>query len=194
MPLFKIDFVFKSLCTLPITLELIHINFKLEKHFHHHNLDHFHQDLCFLNSAIFLVFFCCNIIAVIDIELKVNVSIHKLLTSFLTITKIFHSYSQFQFNIYGTWRSYFCYLKLIFSLSSHLLIFFPRYTWLFGHSCCCFNLQIAFVSNDSNSRACCLLGQLLCIYNISLYFKLVAFKIPFSSIYIINLVIFNWFM
>ncbi len=110
------------------------INFKLEKHFHHHNLYHFHQDLCFLNSAIFYLSFffavtllqcCSNIIAVIDMELKLNVSNHKLLTSFLTLTKIFHSYSQFQLNIYGTLRIYFCYLKLIFSLSSHLLIFFP---------------------------------------------------------------------
>jgi hypothetical protein len=50
-------------------------------------------------------------------------------------------------------------LKLIFSLSIHLLIFFLNA--LFGHSCGCFNLQTAFVSKDSNSRACCLLGQLL---------------------------------
>jgi hypothetical protein len=74
---------------------------------------------------------------VIDIELKVNFSNHKLLvlTCFLTltkiwITKIFHNYSQYQFNIYGTLRNEFCYLKLIFSRFIHLLIFF-----LNAHDC-----------------------------------------------------------
>ncbi len=87
--------------------------------------------MLFKLSHVFIsVYFCCYIIAVIDIELKVNVSNHKLLTSFLTLTKIFHNYSQYQFNIYGTLRSYFCYLKLIFSLSNYLLIFF-----LNAHDC-----------------------------------------------------------
>jgi hypothetical protein len=63
---------------------------------------------------------------VVDIELhvKVNVPNHKLLTSFLTLPKIFNSYSPFQFNIYGTLRNYFCYLKSVFSPTFHLSIFF----------------------------------------------------------------------
>ncbi len=153
------------------------INFKLENHFHHQNLDHFHQDRSMLFKVMLffhLRCFCYNIIEEIDIELKVNISNHKLPKSFPTLPKIFYSYSQNQFNIYVTLRNYFCYLKLFLSLIIHLLIFF-----LIAHKCLAIIvvalifklhlfLMIRFVERAVSSDSSCL----FCLANIIFTFQI----------------------